>query len=78
MIGKYIWQKEICEDGIDWVYVRCDTCGHKKCYLASRLLRNDYKREDFTFVNCDRCEAFALIEKETLCVTYASNEVFLK
>lgn len=77
MIGKYIWQKETCEDGINWVYVRCDTCGHKRCYLTDKLL-SDYKRKDFTFAHCERCEARVLLKRETFCITYASNEVFLK
>lgn len=77
MIGKYIWQKEICEDGIAWVHVRCDTCGHKKRYLETDLLcRHKYK--GFAYVQCDRCKVLVQLKEELVCIEYASNEIFLK
>lgn len=77
MIGKYIWQKEICENDAIWVYVRCDTCGHEKRYLEVDLLYM-HRHRNFTYAQCDRCKALVLLKKEIHCINYASNEVFLK
>ena len=77
MIGKYVWQKETYEDGIEWVYVRCDICGHERHFLHSYLQRVG-KNKNTTFLPCDRCVELAKLERNIGIIIYASNEVFLK